>query len=318
MSDQTLVPEVNMRIPVLDQPFFALFPPYREVDPIPHPSGFPSVPLPPRGAALLWNLEAGDWGRGFRAVRDRPPGVALFILLPPTSRLGGLDRLLELMEYCRPHSILPHMDELIPDELVTFLRRFPADFPLEVADYLTWRGIEVDTDTRRLIRKTLQLSEELRTVAGLARSLYLSRRALGRRFMTRGLPPPSRWLHFGRILRASVRLQNPDSTLFSVAGELGYPDGFSLSNQMYRLIRLRPSIMRDCFGWEWIVESWLHQEAGSGNLSPNLQDHLFPPTGENDLRCSPKYDAPSGPQERLSVAENAQPARLVGGSGGSG
>lgn len=307
-----------MRQALSDQPFFAFFPPYREVDPVSHPSAFPSDPLPPRGAVLIWNLQAGDWGRGFRAVRDRPPGVALFVLLPPASRLENLDRILELMEYCRPHSILPHVGELVPEELVAFLRRFPVDFALEVAEYLAWRGIEVDTDTRRLIRKTLELSEELRTVGGLARSLYLSRRALGRRFLTRGLPPPSHWLHFGRILRASVRLQNPDSTLFSVAGDLGYPDGFSLSNQMHRLVRLRPSIMRECFGWEWIVESWLKQEALGGNLSPSLQRHLFPRNSNARIPGDgPLGTTPAGPATRLNVAEGIHPVRKLGGSTGS-
>lgn len=304
-----------MRYPLSDHPFFAFFPPYREVDPVSHPSAVPSAPLPPRGAVLLWNLHAGDWGRGFKAVRERPPGVALFILLPPASRLGGLDRLLELMEYCRPHSILPHMEELVPEELVPFLRRFPGDFALEVTDYLSWRGIEVDTETRRLIRKTLELSEELRTVGGLARSLYLSRRALGRRFLTRGLPSPSHWLHFGRILRASIRLQNPDSTLFSVAGELGYPDGFSLSNQMHRLVKLRPSIMRECFGWEWIVESWLNQEGRDGNLSPTLQRHLFPRGHEPGIPGQERFGTPGArPAARLSVAEMSRSVRRVGGS----
>ena len=109
----------------------------------------------------------------------------------------------------------------------------------------------------------------------------MSRRALGRRFMTRGLPVPSHWLHFGRILRGSIRLQDPRSTLFGVGSELGYPDGFAFSNQMKRLTGLRPSIMRECFGWEWIVESWLFKEAQSGNLSPTLKNSLFPKTAQN-------------------------------------
>jgi hypothetical protein len=61
-----------------------------------------------------------------------------------------------------------------------------------------------------------------------------------------------------------------------VATSLGYPDGFSLSNQMQRLMGLRPSLMRDCFGWEWIVEAWLFQEARMNNLSPMLRRFLFP------------------------------------------
>ncbi len=148
----------------------------------------------------------------------------------------------------------------------------------------------MDLDTRRLLRKTLELSGELRTVSGLSRGLYMSRRALGRRFMSRGLPVPSHWLHFGRVLRASIRMQDPSANLFAIGRDLGYPDGFALSNQMKRLTGLRPSIMRECFGWEWIVESWLHREAVSGSLSPTLRNTLFQ---------SPEKDFAS-PQEAVS------------------
>jgi AraC-like DNA-binding protein len=181
------------------------------------------------------------------------------------------------MERCRPHSILPYQKELDTVEITAALRRFPADFAIQVSDYLTWRGIETDLDTRRLIRKTLELSESLRTVSGLARALYMSRRALGRRFMTRGLPVPSHWLHFGRLLRAAVKLQDPVASLVEVARSLGYPDAFSLSNQMSRLTGLRPSIMKECFGWEWIVETWLRTEAAEGGIPDSVSRALFPP-----------------------------------------
>jgi AraC-like DNA-binding protein len=180
------------------------------------------------------------------------------------------------MATCRPHSILPSLQELDPEELVPVLRRFPSQLSVVVTDYLSWRGLEVDMDTRRLLRRTLQLSGELRTVSGLARALYMSRRALGRRFMTRGLPVPSHWLHFGRVLRGSINLQDPTTNLFTVGCELGYPDGFAFSNQLKRLTGLRPSMMRECFGWEWIVESWLYQEAKSKTLSPSIRQRLFP------------------------------------------
>jgi AraC-like DNA-binding protein len=226
-----------------------------------------------------------------------------------------VEGILTLMESCRPHSILPYMAELKPSELVAYLRRFPSDLPLEVADYLAWRGVTVDTDTRRLLSRTLELSGELRTVSGLARSLYMSRRALGRRFTTRGLPVPSHWLHFGRILRASVRLQNPGLTLYAVACELGYPDGFALSNQMHRLTRLRPSIMRGCFGWEWIVEAWLRQEAEEGSLSPELRRRLFPQQDRPALRSHTALEATgTAPVDRRRIAERTRSARTVRGS----
>ncbi len=304
-----------MRIPVQGHSFLGFFPPYRTLEHIQHPRDIPRVPAPPKGAALLWNLREGDWGSGFRAVRDRPPGVALMVLLPPAAELGNTNKLLELMEHCRAHSVLPHLQEADPAELAAVLRRIPTELALEVSDYLTWRGIEVDLDTRRLLRKTLDLSENLRTIAGLARALYLSRRALGRRFTTRGLPVPSHWLHFGRILRAALRLQAGEESLFAIACDLGYPDGFSLSNQMRRLTGLRPSIMRECFGWEWIVEAWLREEAAAGNLSPSLRECLFPKGEGPDRRDRGAQD--SGGHMRaplMRVAEEVAHPEAPGGS----
>ena len=66
------------------------------------------------------------------------------------------------------------MSLLSAEELVPLLKGFPADLPSEVSEYLKWRGVEVDMDTQRLIRKTLELSDELRTVSGLARFQIVS------------------------------------------------------------------------------------------------------------------------------------------------
>lgn len=265
-----------MRFPVAGQSFLGFFPPYRTLEVLDHPRQFPQSPLPNRGFALIWNVRTGNWASGALLVRSRPPGVSLMVLLPPAAELQGRERHLHLVEQCRPHSVLPFMEELDPEELVAVLRRFPSEFPVEVTDYLTWRGVDIDMDTRRLVRRTLELSAEIRTVAGLARAFYMSRRALGRRFLTRGLPVPSHWLHFARVLRACIRLQDPSANLYSVACDLGYPDGFALSNQMRRLTGLRPSLMRSCFGWEWIVETWLAFEAESGSLSAAMRQSLFP------------------------------------------
>lgn len=293
-----------MRCPIRSHRFLAFFPPYQTLSPLMDPGRVPSGKFPIRGAALIWNLQAGDWGSGFRAVRDRPPGMALLLLLPPASEIEGTAKLLQLMEHCRPHSVLPHLEEVDPEDLIPVLRRFPSDLGMEVTEYLRWRGIETDLDTRRLIRKTLELSADLRTVSGLARGLYLSRRALGRRFMSRGLPVPSHWLHFGRTLRACLALQAGGRSLHTVASSLGYPDGFSLSNQMKRLMNLRPSMMRELFGWEWIVESWLFQEARVEGFSPMLRRHLFPELTVPGHSGSGDAGEGNGPDvRRMSVAE---------------
>lgn len=301
-----------MRFPVENHSFILLLPPYSSFDPIEHPSEIPQSTLPVRGGALIWNLRAGDWGSGFRAIRERPKGVALLVLLPPISELDGTERLLELMEHCRPHSVLPHLNEVDTEELLPILRRFPSQFALEVTEYLVWRGIEVNLDTRHLIRKTFKLSGELHTVTALARSLYMSRRALGRRFLSKGLPVPSHWLHFGRVLRAALLLQKREANLYAIACHLGYPDGFSLSNQMVRLTGIRPSLFRDCFGWEWVVESWLRQEGRNGNISPLLLRSLFPKGLDVGARTAPLRKAPQPETLGLRVAEETTGHLLEG------
>jgi AraC-like DNA-binding protein len=202
--------------------------------------------------------------------------MALIAILPPARMLNDGD-ILRLIDLCRPHSVLPYHPEPEPEDLAVVLRRPPEALPVDVVDYLTWRGIRVDGDTRQLIRRTVELSSAIRTVSGLARALYLSRRALGRRFLTRGLPAPSHWLQFGRALRAAIRLQSTDDNLFTIATDLGYPDGFALSNQMKRLLGARPSTIRDCLGWEWVVEAWLRAERQAGTLRFDIPIDLGSP-----------------------------------------
>lgn len=219
------------------------------------------------GSALVWPMAR----RGFDSVQPlvskRPGGMALIIILPEADDLATEPTLFQRTHACRPHSILPFHVDPSPEELALVLRRPPHDLAAEVTDYLLWRGLTIDRETIRLLRRVIELSAELRSITALSRSMYLSRRALGRRLMTRGLPVPSHWLQLGRLLRVAINLQNSDTNLFSIACQAGYPDGFSVSNQMSRLIGCRPSLVRERLGWEWIVESWLRKEAEAGGLS---------------------------------------------------
>ena len=220
-----------------------------------------------RGCALIWRLMGAPPEHQFELVRTRPPGVTLVVLLPASDRVESAKELLRIVELCRPHSVLPYQEVVSLNDLRAVLTRPPEDLPMEITDYLLWRGLPIDIETRRLIRKTVELAGEVTTINGLARALYLSRRALGRRFTSRGLPVPSHWLHFARVLRASVLMQDSPATLFAAASAFGYPDGFALSNQMYRLTGVRPSMARERLGWEWILEEWTQREIEAGGFS---------------------------------------------------
>ena len=115
-------------------------------------------------------LEAG-------AAYSRSPGVVHpeWPLSSSCHRASILTRrrsCLRVVEACRPHSILPFHHEPHVDDLTVLLQREPEDLSVEVMDYLQWRGINVDIEVRRLIRKTIDLSSELRSHHG-ARSIPL-------------------------------------------------------------------------------------------------------------------------------------------------
>jgi len=257
-----------------------LAPPYRHILPVPPEEAFPNDKKLLWGAALIWHIQGGDETANLAVVRSRPASLPLMVILPTAARVQQhADLLLQVTESARPSVVLPHHSEPDPEELSGYLSDVPSNFAVELVEYLRWRKIHMTSETRHTIMKICELAEYTTTLSGLCRSLYVSRRALGRRFRNAGLPVPSHWLQFCRLLHASLRLQNSGGTLFEISRRFNYADGFTLSNQMYRLTGLRPSIVRAKLGWEWIVEAWLEAERASGKLSiPTTQK------GTNDFQ----------------------------------
>ncbi|MGE3675495.1 MAG: helix-turn-helix domain-containing protein [Polyangiaceae bacterium] len=218
------------------------------------------------GTALVWQMEPDRCHAGAEIAQHRPGGIPLLVILPPGQEDDPSAVLMSALQHTRPLGILPYHPNVLPTDLAQVLRRDPADLAADVTDYLRWRGIDIERETVQLIRRIIELSSSLRTLSAVCRSLYVSRRALGRRFSRSGLPVPSHWLQIARILRVSIRLQNTGVTVSSSAFELGYPDGFAFSNQVERLVGVRPSMVRLRLGWEWIFESWLRREAEAGRF----------------------------------------------------
>ena len=252
-------------------PFLLLSAPYRHFVPLTTSAEFIKGGAGLKGSAVIWHPGRGELAGNMEIARQRPPGVVLILVLPPASSLTAETDLLHIIGRCRPTAIVPHHEDVDPGDMKTLIRRPPADLPVEFTEYLAWRGLHIDRRTRDIIRRTVRLAKHLTTIASLSRTIYLSRRALGRRFVSRGLPVPSHWLQFCRLLHAVLRLQNSPENLHSVACGLGYPDGFALSNQMHRLIGVRPSTARRCLGWEWVMEAWLQKERATGALAHDLR-----------------------------------------------
>ena len=246
---------------------FLLGPPYRELTRI-RTENPPSVGE--GGWIMAWHLGNPRWQRAAATAVNRPAGVPLAIILPDRDDRLSVLRILRAIEQSRPQAVVPYNEAPTAREVASVIRREPSCLASSVADYLVWRGFSLDPVTRSIVRRTVQLSSQVQTIGALAKNLYMSRRALGRKLLSSELPVASHWLHMSRILRATIRLQNSDASLFRIAVSLGYSDGFSLSNQMQRLCGIRPLEARERLGWEWVFETWLAKEAATGGIAPRI------------------------------------------------
>lgn len=243
--------------------FFA--PPYDRLEP--RDDALTAPPERLKGAAIVWWLvEAERQEDEFERLRARPPGLPVIVLLPHAREIHRTLPLLNFLSILRPRAVLPSGNLAAPDRLRIVLAAPPRALAETVTIYLAQRGVLTDRHIRREIQRIMELAPEVASISKLSRRMYTSRRTLGRHLSAAGLPVPSHWLQFARLLYISVQLQNDSSAIFRIACRAGYPDGFTMSNQMKRLIGYRPSDIRACLGWEWIVEAWLRREAEVGNL----------------------------------------------------
>lgn len=248
------------------EPCLALFaPPYEEFQTIDASWAAPS--LPPRGLALIWWLVDGRLQEEeFQRLYDRPPGLGLVIVLPPARELARALPLLSYLTALEAKAVLPTGRINSPARVREVLSLAPTQLAPAVTQYLVRRHLLRSDEMRRQVARILELAPEVGSISKLARRLHTSRRTLGRHFAAAGLPVPSHWLQFARLMHVAVRLQRDPAAVFRAAARCGYPDGFTMSNQMKRLVDCRPSEVRTHIGWEWIVECWIRKEARAGGI----------------------------------------------------
>ncbi|MEJ2187093.1 MAG: helix-turn-helix domain-containing protein [Gemmatimonadota bacterium] len=234
-------------------------PPYQSVRPI--PVEWLPGPDMPRGEAVVWCMRGTVQSMDeCSALEERRHGVPLIVILPPPVEIAGVRDCLRRIDQLRPKGVLPHVDIDAVGALRSVLYAPPVRVGQSLAGYLTGRGFLNDDTIRGYVSQIFDAAPQVRSVSKLSSMLCMSRRTLGRHFATAGLPVPSHWLQFARLLHAVFQLQHNGPSVFHVACRLGYPDGFTMSNQMKRVLGIRPSEIRGVLGWEWIVERWLRRE----------------------------------------------------------
>jgi AraC-like DNA-binding protein len=214
-----------------------------------------------KGSAIVWLLnDRSSAAAAFDALRCKPAGLPLIVLLPPPAEIRGVLEILPQVRYLSPRMILPHGLVDTPYRLRQILAAPPRAVPATLTHYMVRRGLLRRRKIAREFQRVIELAPDTPSISALSRRMYTSRRTLGRHFIANGLPVPSHCLQFARLFHVAIQLQNDDNAVFRIASRFGYSDGFTLSNQMKRMIGYRPSEIRELLGWEWIVEAWLERE----------------------------------------------------------
>lgn len=233
-------------------------PPYHDLSPCDHAHSLARA----RGQALVWYLHDADGQRDeYEWLLNRGPRVPLFVVLPPADAIAPILPIIPMLTHLHARGVLPNgpLDSVEPVRML--LRSAPRDLPAAIVNYLARRGIVRDPRARGLVSKIFELAPTVPSISALSRRLYTSRRSLGRFFESQQLPVPSHWLQFARLLYVATHLQaNSNVPVFRIAIRLGYPDGFTMSNQMRRLVGCRPTDVRENLGYEWFIEDWLELE----------------------------------------------------------
>jgi AraC-like DNA-binding protein len=139
----------------------------------------------------------------------------------------------------------------------------------EALDHLFASGLGAcDRKAQEVVTNAVRLAQVERqpTVVALAKTFYMSRRALGRLCKAAQIPTPSHLLTFGRVLRAVVATQ--EGATVAEGCRANFSDPFTYSQTMKNLTGLRPRSLRlQGGGWITLTQRWLEVEEEAGRAA---------------------------------------------------
>ncbi|MGX7672267.1 AraC family transcriptional regulator [Plantactinospora sp. DSM 117369] len=182
---------------------------------------------PDGSTVLLTGTYQLDGEIGRRLLAALPP----LLVLPEHGRLAPLVRLIgdEIVKDEPGQEAI--LDRLLDLLLVTALRTW---FARAEADAPAWYRAYTDPVVGRALRMLHHNPAHGWTVASLAAATGVSRAGLSRRFTELVGEPPMTYLTGWRLALAADLLREPDSTVASVARQVGYGSPFALSTAFKR------------------------------------------------------------------------------------
>nr|PZN77486.1 MAG: hypothetical protein DIU57_16500 [Pseudomonadota bacterium] len=190
-----------------------------------------------------------------RRLRQRFPALPVVVRVKERPRMGSFDRgrrtaALGIRAVLAEEDPVP---EILRDALTD-----QSSLADDVVEWLSLRGLRIPPQVAEVVRQIFCRAVQHAELRGLLQSIKASPSTIRKWFRTHGLPSPSCCHDAARALSAALRLQRDQGlSVLTIALELGYADHSALSHQMVRLFGLRPRVIRERLGWEWLLDRWL-------------------------------------------------------------
>jgi len=137
-------------------------------------------------------------------------------------------------------------------------------------------GTPLPPQLRGFARRVMEFPSHYNDLHPLAEACGFTRGALKARFRRRGLPSPSTYLRWFRLMSVAYALSDRSATVAQVANRLGYTSDGNLCRAMLALTRMTTSEVRSLPGWNRLLISFAWTHLGSTELEAwREMDGLF-------------------------------------------
>lgn len=184
-------------------------------------------------------------------IRREHPGIALVVY--GVFRESSLE-LFHLGRLGIDELILADKDDHPRKIRSTVSRALARALAFRVEDRLDGQLSEIGL---RCLRWAIEHAHEAPLVPDLADALRTTRRTLSRSLRRGGMPPPGRFLLWGRLFRAAQLLEDPEVTVEGAAYRMGYSSAAALRRALVRETGLPPTGVSDRGGVLWVLDSFI-------------------------------------------------------------
>ena len=165
----------------------------------------------------------------------------------------------------RTYEVPPPRVEHTAGELAALLGRgcgMPSRIDRALADLSRAAGARLPAPLRSVARRVMEFPVHYVDLHGLAEASRTSRGALKARFRRRGLPSPSVYVRWFRVMAAAQLLADREVTTIEAADRLGFTTGGNLCRTITSVTGLTSSELRSVQGWNRLLVTFAWRYLG--------------------------------------------------------